>query len=218
METVPGVFSESTIQEINFGRNVKTIGYGAFSYITLGSSLLIPNNIETIGDQAFYSWNSSSEVNLKSLTFEEGSKLKTIGREAFEGNFIGGTLTIPSGVTDIGSYAFYSNNIKTLVFSGNSLKTIDTNAFGSNQIEGTVTFPASVETINGRAFESNKIETIYIGSGIKKIDFYAFKMADGSYLKDIYVDVTRSYWSSDVDVDYNFVYYNSGWSINYNDD
>ncbi|MBR6687592.1 MAG: leucine-rich repeat domain-containing protein [Clostridia bacterium] len=63
--------------------------------------IYIENGITSIGDLAF-----RLQKNLKSVTFEEGSQLKSIGEGAFSGCERLASITIPRGVTSIGQGAF----------------------------------------------------------------------------------------------------------------
>ena len=104
---------------------VTTIGDEAFYGCEALTSIAIPANVVTIGNKAFRG------SGLKTLTFENGSKLTTIGNEAFyELNQIT-EFTLPEGVVTIGNGAFY----------------------GLNQLTE-LTIPASVYRIYGDAFSN----------------------------------------------------------------
>ncbi len=90
--------------------------YGA---INLGS-LEIPANVTYIGPEAFYClW--YSECKLNSVTFEPGSRLKSIGYSAFYNATALTSITIPASVTDIGSVAFGgASSLSDVYFLGNA--------------------------------------------------------------------------------------------------
>lgn len=110
---------------------LKTIGNNAFSgYSNLKDELNIPSTVTSIGDYAFYKCEGFT-----SLNFNENSQLETIGNAAFTNNAysgmnLSGDLTIPNGVTSIGDSAF----------------------FGCTKLNGELTIPSSVKTIGNRAF------------------------------------------------------------------
>ncbi len=149
------------------------------------TSYTIPSSVEIIGDHAFY-----GAANLTEITFEEGSNLKHIGKEAFA---ICNNLTsieLPESLLTIGSGAFLScSNLETIVIPSNvisignvtsigngafqncsaltnielpaSLTIIEANAFYNCSALTTVRIPNSVITIGMMAFWSSGVTTIY---------------------------------------------------------
>ena len=99
---------------------VKTIGYSAFANSGL-DSLNMPQ-VETIGGEAF----KSCSLDASDFVLPEG--LKSIGDGAFSGALSREMLVIPSTVTDIGSYAFYSR-ISIVFFRGNPPTNVGSNIF-----------------------------------------------------------------------------------------
>lgn len=120
----------------------------------------IPASVQKIGQEAFIS------NRLASVTFEDESKLEEIGPNAFvsfgqdeNDNHIE-VITIPASVMNIGSFAFFGNKLKTVIFEqGSHLESIGNNAFASNQLESII-FPSSIKTIESSAFEKNNLEKI----------------------------------------------------------
>ena len=68
----------SSLASLTIGEKVKTIGDYAFADCPSLVSVNIPNSVSTIGQGAFYLC-----TNLANVTFEQDSKLKTIGINAF---------------------------------------------------------------------------------------------------------------------------------------
>ena len=104
----------SSLTTVTFekGSQLKTIGggsssyYGAFSYCTALTSIEIPASVETIGASAFKGCSS-----LATVTFENGSQLKTIGGGSYSsGAFSDCTaltsIEIPASVETIEASAF----------------------------------------------------------------------------------------------------------------
>ena len=78
------------------------------------TSVSIPNTVEEIGESAFEGCTA-----LSSLRFAPGSRLKTIGEDAFKDCSSITSLIIPDGVESIGDDAFYGlKNLKYLTLSG----------------------------------------------------------------------------------------------------
>lgn len=92
-------FSNCTkLQEINLPSTLTSIPEYAFEYTAL-TSVIIPGNIKSIGNRAFWACD-----NLKNLTIGEG--VTSIGEEAFYYCKELLSVTIPKSVTNIGGGAF----------------------------------------------------------------------------------------------------------------
>ena len=104
-------------------KNVTSIGNGAFYYCLDLTSIDIPNSVTSIGDEAFgRCWY------LTSITLP--NSLKTIGNQAFSLSDLQ-SITIPNSVTSIGDEAFFDcNGIESVVFP-KSVKSVGKKAFGS---------------------------------------------------------------------------------------
>lgn len=106
------------------GLPVTKIAAHAFKECVDITEIFIGKDIEVIGDFAF-----EKCFSLGSITFEEGSKLKSIGESAF---FLCDglrTVALPDSVTTVGSLAFVMcHNLQTVIL-GEALSTIGSNAF-----------------------------------------------------------------------------------------
>lgn len=92
---------------------MKTIGNRAFENSGL-TSINIPNNITSLGEQAF-----SQCPNLVSVTFEENINFPTLGTSAFSSCTSLNSIKIPDSVTSISDYAFYNcTQLSDLEFEG----------------------------------------------------------------------------------------------------
>lgn len=106
------------------GINLKRIEDYAFDFIegTVGD-IIIPKSVEEIGYSAF------SGTPMSSLSFEEGSVLKSIGDEAFMYSDVITSIILPEGLTDIGMYAFSMCDSMNDIYIPSSILNIKTGAF-----------------------------------------------------------------------------------------
>ena len=146
--------------------------YGVFSDCPI-TSIEIPASVETIEAKAFKGCSS-----LATVTFEQGSQLKTISNGAFSNCTALTTIEIPASVETIGTSAFANcSSLATVTFEKESqLKTIaggySFGAFSDCTALTTIEIPASVETIEAAAFKGcSQLATVTFekGSQLKTI-------------------------------------------------
>lgn len=127
------------IAEVKLPETIKRIGKGAFYRNSRMVSVNIPSSVTEIDEAAFYAEYFDHEIadGLEVTGLSSAKNLKTIGAFAFNGVCFLRTnvLTLPSGLTSIGKYAF-----------GDRDASIDTNV-------GTIIIPESVKEIWQGAFE-----------------------------------------------------------------
>ena len=131
------------------GMPVVSVEASAFLNNTAITSVVLPDGITSIGENAFNGCES-----LTSVTFGKNSQLSSIGPGAFNYCYSLESITIPESVTSIGSDAFYyCCGLRSVTFGENSqLTSIGDYAFlGCYSIES-ITIPASVTSIGERAF------------------------------------------------------------------
>ena len=173
VETIGGsAFEDCTsLQSVMFekGTQLKTIegGYqgrrSAFYNCTSLTKIEIPASVETIGWIAFRNCTS-----LQTVTFEKGSKLKTIGSDVFSDCTSLTSIEIPASVEEIRGSAFFGcSSLKTVTFEkGSKLKTVA--GFSHCTSLTTIEIPASVETIGQYAFnDCTSLHTVTFEKGSK---------------------------------------------------
>lgn len=152
---------------------VTAIGDSAFNpshTITNVSSVFIPATVTSIGRFAFRCCKF-----LATVTFAEGSQLKSIGVSAFSG-------------TDSAHPRFKEIQIPY------SVETISTNAFHNCQDLESITLPASLKTIEVGAFSGcRNLSEVKLPASLKTIQSSVF--ADCSSLETVFYDDSLEQWS-----------------------
>ena len=174
-----------SLEHLDISRvNLSVLPTEAFLECTNIKSVILPNTLTAIGTQAF--WGSSlvsisipasvEEIrgsaffgcsSLKTVTFEKGSKLKTVAGFSHCTSLT--TIEIPASVETIGQYAFNDcTSLHTVTFEkGSKLKTISNGAFAFCWALTTVDMSActQVTRIEYRAFyEDSKLQLFKIGT------------------------------------------------------
>ena len=158
-------------------------------------SVSIPASVEIIGKGAF-----KNAGELAAVTFQAGSKLKTIGDEAFC-NCALTAVVIPDSVQTIGYRAFYEQGYAdeigwnstwvdtlTSLTLGSGVQTIGDEAFGRNRIlNGTLALPNSLTDIGKNAFVECGFSSI---TWPDNPDFHEVK--GFSYCKNLTGDVMKN--------------------------
>lgn len=131
----------------------------------LTTHLDINSHITTVGNYAFYGWNT-----IKTIFIDD--TVRTIGNYAF--SYCGEleSLNISDGVTTIGDYAFYGCNVDD-VYLPRTVNYIGISAFESC-INKSLTIAGAPETIADYAFKSCYFSTLNLEYGIKTIGVGAF--------------------------------------------
>lgn len=157
-----------TNREIDYGwvRENKTL-----------TSVSIPNTIVEIGESAFEDCTA-----LSTLRFAPGSRLTTIGKQAFSQCSSITSLTIPDSVQSIGNGAFYVGNLKYLTVSGELDTTgwLSTGYSDSYQLEK---LTLTGQYVRGgrqneydvwRSIPGRNAKKVVLSEGITEIGDYAF--------------------------------------------
>lgn len=157
------------------GLDVVKISQSAFKNNTLVKSVVLPNTVKTIGDNAFSGATSLQSIVMPAVT--------EIGNNAFEGCVALHTAALPNTLTTVGNNAFNRTNLKTLHIPA-SLTNIGTFAFTGNPFD-TITVDGGNIAYDSRVNCNMLVETstdkVLVGSnsatipeGIKRIDYHAF--------------------------------------------
>ena len=126
------------------GTGKMVVGKYAFQYVA-ATDVVLPATMTIVGDYAFI--NSS----LTNVTFEEGSKLLSLGDQVFQGTKLV-AIDMPAGLEKMGDSTFFGcESLKTVTF-GEGLVSIGDSTFSSCVSLESVAFPASLKTMGKETF------------------------------------------------------------------
>ena len=101
------------LEEVTIGKNVTSIGNGAFRFSMPLKSITIPGSVVTIGKEAFFSCRTLADI-----TLNEG--VSSIGKLAFANTYVE-DITFPKSIKSVGKDAFYScTRLTTVTFLGDA--------------------------------------------------------------------------------------------------
>ncbi len=162
-----GIFAyDYALKNVNFAANsqITSLPGTTFEGCTGLESITLPASLTEISGRIRDSYGLQGRGLFESLTalrtvnFEEGSKLTTIGNYAFAGSGLE-SIIIPNSVTTIGEYAFaYSD------------------PYGTGTKLTTITIPRTVTSIGTQAFtRCENLESVYIDANITELPGYVFQ-------------------------------------------
>lgn len=157
------MYATNRLSRVAFARcsRLKRIGNRAFANCIF-QHIEIPASVEEIGENCF-----SNSPNLMYVTFDEGSCLKYIRRQAFSDCPCLNEIEIPASAKEIGWYCFSGESITHVAFC-NGLKTIGPHIFRSCTTLQEIEIPASVQELGMNCFTNSSItRVIFAGDGVK---------------------------------------------------
>lgn len=204
---------EESSVPINMSMNVENImqdeavvGYRLVSMSEPVSDFIIPTQITVIGEECFKDDRTIASV---AVDGEAEYNLQTIEASAFEGCKRLTAVTLPHGMKEIGSRAFFGcSNIEKIeipegvetiekqafaycmklseVKLSESVKEIGNSAFKGCTMLGSINIPASVTCISEEAFEDcYALASVTLSESVKSVERWAF--ADCNSLTQIYI-------------------------------
>ena len=141
---------KSLMCEISFPESLRIIGDSAFNYAAITGNLSLPQNLEIIGGSSF-SGAFSHCVNLTGSLIIP-NKVRIISQNAFYQSGLTGTLTLPDGLEQVGFRAFANTKFKGELQLPNSLLSIGDEAFSNTLFNGTLVLPKELISLGSSAF------------------------------------------------------------------
>ncbi|MBE5756910.1 MAG: leucine-rich repeat domain-containing protein [Clostridiales bacterium] len=209
-----GAFNYSLLQEIVIPNNVKSIGKNAFYSVSSLKKVVISDSVEKIGEQAFAYCTSLEEITL-------GNGLKEIGKNAFTTLTSLKEITLPNSLEKIDDYAFMFCTSLEKVVMGDGLKEIGQAIFSGcnnlvyNQKDG-LNYLGTNEShyLYLIGTDNKNLSSVVIDSSCKVIAGLAF---DGNSLKQVEIPASVESigemvfndcsWLQNIKVDENNGYY-----------
>lgn len=161
-------FSNSVLSSLTISDSVTTIEPHTFSGCAELPSVIIPNSVETIGEQAFYECGSLNNVTL-------GDKISSIGNLAFQSCVSLTSLNIPNSVITIGDNAFSGCSNLTFLRLGENVNIIGKYAFSYCSKLTSLTIPNKTTKVGNYAFYNcEMLANIHFGEGLISLGNGAF--------------------------------------------
>ena len=131
-------------------------------------SVVLPDTITSIGEEAFYGCGSLQNIELS-------ASLKEVQRLAFGSCYSLKNVVIPDGVKEIGTFAFSACTSLNSVSLPDSLECLGEGAFNACGLTSIV-IPNGVKEIGSDTFRyCEELEKVSLGSGIESIGYTAFR-------------------------------------------
>ena len=167
---VSSVSLPDTLISIGY-RAFRGCGKGAFNYHVTLTSITIPKNVETIGEEAFYQCETLVNVSLP-------DGLKSIGAQAFRECGLTG-IHIPDTVTEIGKRAFYACKSLAQIHLPASLTELSEGLLENCWALDNFTIPFGVTTVGKEAFSSCKaLTSIVLPDSVTTVSESAFSTCE----------------------------------------
>lgn len=160
--------NKKTLTYFSFPEKVSNIAPYAFCNTTISGALIIPDDVETIGESAFNS------TKITSVVFPDG--LKEIQDYAFyDCTSLTGSLLLPSELTRIGYVAFYGCSFNGTLHLPDKLLFIAPRAFlQSGSFAGDLVIPERITSIQSNTFSETKFSGSLILNNVQQLNDWSF--------------------------------------------
>ena len=169
---------KNSVQKIEIGNGVTSIGSFAFNNCSSLASITIPDGVTSIEASPF-----GSCYSLASITIPDG--VTSIKASAFGSCYSLASITIPDGVTSIEGPVFVRCSSLASITIPDGVTSIGESAFDRCSSLASITIPDGVTSIGESAFDScYSLASITIPDGVTSIGDYAFYSCFGAAFYD----------------------------------
>ena len=159
---------QNSVQKIEIGNGVTSIGQYAFYTCYSLSSIVIPDSVTSIEMYAFNNCYSLSSIVIP-------DRVTSIEMYAFNNCYSLSSIVIPDSVTSIGDSAFYNCRSLASIVIPDSVTSIGQYAFSQCNSLASITMPNSVTSIGQSAFaDCNSLASIVIPDSVTSIERQSF--------------------------------------------
>ena len=173
----------SIFDELLFFTGLTSISDNAFHGCNALSSIVIPNEVISIGKFSFFNCSS-----LSSIIIPKG--LESIGLYAFHSCKNLTSFDIPESVTSIGDYAFYYCNSLTSIELPKHCLSIGKYAFSDCSRLTSITIPDGVTTIGKNAFQSSGLTAVVFPGSVALVEEGVFEDCSNLIAVDLSEGIT----------------------------
>ena len=157
----------NTLKSVSFGNNLEYIGNYAFYNCDL-NTVMLPNSLTGLGQGVFYSCDSLTTVVIPDSVTGE------LNRTFYKCRSLA-NCQIGTGITSLVNGTFYSCHALSSITLPNTITTIGDSVFGNCLSLTGVTFPSGVNELGSHCFEGcRSITAITLPTGMTKLPSYCF--------------------------------------------
>ncbi len=172
-------YNKQTLKNVVLPATIKYIGNSAFSSCKKLETINIPASVENMGNFVFAGCTSLKKIDASGIyTFDSGALYKN--KKVLVCAPAASKVTIPSGVTEIGYYAFYYNDNIKLITIPSTVTKISEGAFGNCTALCDITFRGNqLKEIGDFAFAYTGLKYLSVPASVTTIGDNMMGYADG---------------------------------------
>ena len=183
MKVIPDGMTAYTpnLETLNMQEGIERFGWIFSSYYYIGeygehkmTSITIPASVKTIANNAF-----CDMINLKTVTFAEGSQLESIGDYAFRNCLALETVNgLPASLATMGKEVFRDcTALTTIDLSATAVTAIAEKTFWNTNSMTSIALPQGLVTIGNNAFTNAGLQNLAVPASVTSIGVSAFEGA-----------------------------------------
>ena len=148
-----------SLTNVHLPASLDTIYSSTFMNCSSLTEVTVPRNVSCFGELSF-----SYAPAIKKINFEDGTRLRSIGNQAFRECNSLESFDVPSGVDSIASTCFYECASLKTIHLNEDLRVLSSNAVGSCPLLVECDIPGSLTIVNGQFSHCPQMKHVKIGS------------------------------------------------------